>query len=119
VRRVTRFNAPIIEPSLPLALLAWKYLDQARDQAFPVMQNGQLLGMITGAECEQIPRLEWGKVRVRELMIPREKLVLISANDDLQTAMHALESAQLNHAPVFDGTAFIGMLNRRDIVYRT
>ena len=32
VRRVTRFNAPIIEPSLPLALLAWKYLDNGSNQ---------------------------------------------------------------------------------------
>lgn len=119
VQRVMRFSVPLIEPSLPLALLAWKYLDYARDQAFPVMEHGQLVGVISGAECEQVPRLEWGKTRVRERMIPRHKLVIISMQDDLESAMQALDRAGLDHAPVFEGSHFAGMLNRRDIVYRT
>lgn len=119
VRRVMRFNVPIIEPSLPLALLAWRYLDHNRDQAFPVMERGVLVGMISAVEVDPIPRLEWGRVRVRDRMIPRDRLVMVRTYDDLQSALEALDAAQMNHALVFDSEAFVGMLNRRDIVYRT
>jgi CBS domain-containing protein len=119
VRRVMRFNVPTIEPATPLAILAWKYMDHARDQAFPVVDNEQLVGIITAMEVDKIPRLEWGKYRVAEMMLPREKLIVVTPDDDLQAAMTALDAAGMNHAPVFEADRLVGMLNRRDIVYRT
>jgi CBS domain-containing protein len=119
VKKVMRFNVPIVEPNWPLAILAWRYLDHARDQAFPVMDNGALVGMITAIEADKIPRLEWGRVRVEQTMLPRERLAIVAPDDDLTTVMAALESKGMNHAPVFDNDQFVGMLNRRDIVYRT
>jgi Zn-dependent protease len=119
VRRVMRFNVPLVEPNWPLAILAWRYLDHARDQAFPVMVGSDLVGMVTAAEVDRIPRLEWGKVRVEQTMLPRERLCLVNADDDLQSALEALEAKGMNHAPVFEAGRLVGMLNRRDIVYRT
>jgi len=119
VRRVMRFNVPVIEPTMRLALLAWRYLDHARDQAFPVVQDGDLVGMISSLEADRIPRLDWGKYTVAEIMIPREKLRILSPDDNIGAALSALESAGMDHAPVYDDGQFVGMLNRRDIVYRT
>lgn len=119
VRRVMRFNVPIIEPGTPLAILAWRYMDHAPDQAFPVMQGGDLVGMVTATEVDKFPRLDWGKIKVEQSMLPREKLCIIAPDDDLETALAALEAKGLNHAPVFDAGQLVGMLNRRDIVYRT
>jgi CBS domain-containing protein len=119
VRKVMRFNVPIIAPEMPLAMLAWKYLDHARDQAFPVMAGGGLVGMITVMEIDHVPRLDWGKHRVEEYMLPRERLSIIAPGDDIAAALQTLEAAGLDHAPVFEGELFVGMLNRRDIVYRT
>jgi CBS domain-containing protein len=119
VRRIMRFNVPIIEPATPLAFLAWKYFDHAKDQAFPVMRNGQLVGMVTATELNKISRIEWGKYRVEQVMLPRERLCVINPDDPLQTAFDALEAAGMDHAPVLDMSGLVGMLNRRDIVYRT
>lgn len=119
VRRVMRFNVPIIEPTLPLAILAWRYLDHARDQAFPVMHDGDLVGLVSAVEVDKIPRLDWGKVRVEQTMLPRDSLCVVAPDDDLQSALAALEAKGMNHAPVFDAGQLVGMLNRRDIVYRT
>lgn len=119
VRRVMRFNVPTVESGLPLALLAWRYLDHARDQAFPVIDNGLLVGLVSAVEVDKFPRLEWGKIRVGQVMLPRDRLCIVSPDDDIQSALTAFETTGTNHAPVFDGGGFIGMLNRRDIVYRT
>jgi Zn-dependent protease/predicted transcriptional regulator len=119
VRKVMRFNVPTVEPTMRLALLAWKYLDHARDQAFPVMDNGELVGLISAIQVDKIPRLEWGKYTVSEIMVPRDMLTIIASDEAIQKAFIALEQAGMDHAPVYDGIQFVGMLNRRDIVYRT
>src|SRR5258708_12409183 len=102
VRRVMRFNVPTIEPTTPLAILAWKYMDHARDQAFPVVDNEQLVGIITAMEVDKIPRLEWGKYRVAEMMLPREKLIVFTPDDDLHAPMPHLHAARIHHAPPFE-----------------
>ncbi len=119
VRRVMRFNVPVIAPDLMLAMLAWKYMDQAPDQAFPVMDGDALVGMVTAAQVTPIPRLEWGKVRVRQAMLPLDQLRTVAPDDDLAGALAIMDAARLNHAPVFEAGRLIGMLNRRDIVYKT
>ncbi len=119
VRRVMRSNVPTVEPSMPLALLAWRYLDHYRDQAFPVVENGALVGMISAMEVNKIPRLEWGKFKVAQTMLPREKLCVVAPNDNIRTALDALDTSGMDHAPVYEAEQFVGMLNRRDIVYRT
>jgi Zn-dependent protease/CBS domain-containing protein len=119
VSRVTRRNVPVLTGDMYLAIFAWKYFDHAHDQAFPVMQGDDLIGMMTAAEMTRIPRLEWGTHKVSEVMLLRERLCLVRAEEDLQTVMAALDKAGLDHAPVYQAGNFIGMLNRRDIVYRT
>ncbi len=119
VRRVMRFNVPVVEASWPLAILAWRYLDHARDQAFPVMDDGTLVGLVSALEVDKIPRLDWGKILVQDTMLPRERLCIVGPDDDLESALAALEATGMNHAPVFDSGQLVGMLNRRDIVYRT
>jgi Zn-dependent protease/predicted transcriptional regulator len=119
VQRVMRFDVPTIEPSMPLAILAWKYLDHYRHQAFPVVENGTLVGMISSMETNKIPREEWGKVKVAQTMLPLEKLCVVAPNDNIGAALDALEKTGMDHAPVYEADRFVGMLNRRDIVYRT
>lgn len=117
--RVLRYNVPLIDARLPLALLAWRYLDHAPDQAFPVFHNGALIGMITAAQVERVPRLEWGRVRVGDVMLPLNTFPILFVSEPLERAKAQLDAYNVDHAPVFDGTQFVGMVNRRDIVYRT
>jgi Zn-dependent protease/CBS domain-containing protein len=119
VQRVMRTNVPLVDPSMRLAMLAWKYMDYAPDQAFPVLDNGVLVGMVTARETEKHSRLDFGKLSVRDVMLPRDKVVTVRMYDDLQQALSALDAAQADHAIVFDDEGMVGTLNRRDIVYRT
>ncbi len=117
--RVLRHNVPLIDARLPLALLAWRYLDHAPDQAFPVFHEGALVGMVTAAQVERVPRLEWGRVRVADVMLPLTAFPILFITEPLESAKAQLDAYNVDHAPVFDGVQFVGMVNRRDIVYRT
>jgi Zn-dependent protease len=117
--RVLRHNVPLIDARLPLALLVWRYLDHAPDQAFPVFRDGALIGMITAAQVERVPRLDWGRVRAGDVMLPLSAFPILFVTEPLERAKAQLDAYNVDHAPVFDGAQFVGMVNRRDIVYRT
>jgi predicted transcriptional regulator len=119
VRRVMRFNVPEIPPDWPLAMFAWRYFDHAPDQAFPVMESGELLGVVTATQLEPIPRLDWGKTYVREVMLRRDRLPIVAPEDEIQAALAAIDALHAEHAPVMEHGRLVGMLNRRDITYRT
>ena len=119
VRRVMRFNVPEISPDWPLAMFAWRYFDHAADQAFPVMEAGELVGLVAAAQLDPIPRLEWGKIYVREAMLPRDRLPIVAPDDELAAALAAIDAQHAVHAPVMERGRLVGMLNRRDITYRT
>lgn len=120
VQRVMRQNAPPVAQELPVAIFAWRFYDHAPDQAFPVVDSDFLLvGMLSAVELAAVPRLEWGTYKVRDLMRPRADLPVIAPDDDLKKAMTALDSARLDYAPVLLNGQVVGMLNRRDITYRT
>jgi Zn-dependent protease len=119
VRQVMRINVPLIEPTMPLAILAWRYLDHARDQAFPVVHEQHLVGLVTSFEVDKHPRLDWGRIRVEHVMIPADKVPTVRPTDSIATAMAAMDEKQMAHAPVVLDGVVVGMLNRRDIVYRT
>lgn len=119
LRRVLRHNVPLIDARLPLALLAWRYLDHAPDQAFPVLKDGVLVGMVSAAQTDAVPRLEWGKVHVDDVMLPLSAFPILLVSETLERAKAQLDAYNVDHAPVFEGTQFVGMVNRRDIVYRT
>ena len=120
VRRVMRQNAPVVAPELPLAIFAWRFFDHAPDQAFPVVDDArQLVGMVSALEMASVPRLEWGTYKVQDIMRPQAELPLIGPDDDIRQAATALDTARIDHAPVLADGQVIGMLNRRDITYRT
>jgi Zn-dependent protease len=119
VQRVMRQNAPPVAPNLPLAIFAWRFYDHAPDQAFPVIDGALLVGMLSAVELAPVPRLEWGTYKVRDLMRPSADLPIIAPDDDLKQALAALDTAKLDHAPVVSDGQVVGMLNRRDITYRT
>jgi len=83
------------------------------------MDGEQLVGLLTAAQVTPIARTEWGKVRVREAMLAADRLRIVGPNDDLTAALRALDSVGLDYAPVLEDGHLIGMLNRRDITYRT
>jgi predicted transcriptional regulator len=119
VRRVMRFPPNTIDSRKPIAFLAWKFFDRDHDQAVVVLDDSEVVGLVTFFDIDRYPRLEWGKIHVSEVMQPRERITVLAANDTIARALDGFEKTGTNYAPVLEGTALVGVLFRRDIVYRT
>jgi CBS domain-containing protein len=73
-------------------------------------------GMITMHDIKNIPRDQWGRIRVREAMTPLGGLKSVRPDDDLSTVLRILVENDINQIPVIQDNAIIGLIGRDNIL---
>ncbi len=116
VARMMRLNPPTVRADVSVRTLVEDYVMRSDDQGFPVVENNQLVGMVTLDDIRRVPREAWDTTRVREIMTPLAKLAVVSANEDAAEAWTKLAQLDVRQLPVVRGTELAGLLRRRDLV---
>jgi CBS domain-containing protein len=81
--------------------------------AYPVVDNGRVVGVVTAALVERVPLASRESTSVAEVMRPAQAL---SPDDDLGRALQAMSEKDVRLLPVVqDGTA-VGILQRSDVM---
>jgi Zn-dependent protease/CBS domain-containing protein len=83
--------------------------------AFPVVAGDELVGLIGTREIQAV-RDKWPEVRVKDVMLPAERVKAIPADSDAADAMSELADRGVNEVAVVDHGSFVGLLRREDIV---
>jgi Zn-dependent protease/CBS domain-containing protein len=116
---IRRFMTPdpvVVAPSLDLLHWVEDFVYRFHHTVFPVSTNGRLEGVITTQALGGIPRAEWAKHTVGEVMTSDLSAVSISADSD---ALAALEKMQRTRSPmllVTDGDRFLGIVSLKDLI---
>jgi Zn-dependent protease len=85
-------------------------------RCFFVAENGQLLGMLSLRDFNQVPRDEWGHVKAEQAMVPLARVARVRSDTELMTALKTMDDAQVNQVPVMQGNQIEGMLSREQIL---
>ncbi len=105
-------DCPAISGEISLDEFVHDHLLQSARRCFPVIDGGEMRGLMTIHALKQHPKEEWGSIRVGEAMIPREKLFTASPDDDLAEVFKRLSRENVNQLVILDGDRFAGMLSR-------
>jgi Zn-dependent protease len=116
VRRLMRSDAPTVTPSTRLSDLVDNYLMRTDERAFPVVEGDRLAGLVCLEDLRRVPRDEWDRTLVSQVMTPAGKLDLISPSEDAAHALQKLAQRDVRQMPVVQDGHVIGMLRRRDIL---
>lgn len=84
---------------------------------FFVADNGKLLGMLTLRDISQIPQQKWGFTTTSQAMVPANRLVSVSPDTELLSALRTMDSANLGEVPVLDNGDLVGMLSRDKVLH--
>lgn len=103
-----------MSPDLDLASLVDAYFP-GTDRAFPIVRGRELLGLVTIADIRRVPRAEWTRVRVEEVMVPAERLYRVRPDDDLFTALTTITRRGVGQIPILADGEFRGFVVREDI----
>ncbi len=116
VAEVMRRNPPTITSDRRVSELFSEYIMQTDDQGFPVVDGGQLVGLVTLQDVRETPREAWETTQVREIMTPAEALVTVGPEDGAIHALDELAQRDIRQLPVISGGQLEGLVRRRDIV---
>lgn len=83
--------------------------------ALPVCTDQGLVGIVTLADVKRLPQDTWNNTPVQEIMT-RSPLLSVDQEEDINRALQILAKNGLNQIPVLNGTQFVGLLSRSDVI---
>ena len=119
VANLMRRDPPIVSSEATLSALVHDHLMGTDDHAFPVVDDGQLVGIVCLHDVREISKSRWDEVRVADVMTPRADLTTVVPEEDAGEALNQLQREGVRQLPVVSadsGQQLVGLLRRRDIL---
>jgi Zn-dependent protease/CBS domain-containing protein len=104
-----------VEPSISLDEAVDKYFLRYGYGGFPVIENGKFLGILTLKEVKNVPREDWGRVKVSEVYVPHDKKWEVSVNDDVAKALELMIKEDKGRIVVTERDKILGLITRNGI----
>jgi Zn-dependent protease/predicted transcriptional regulator len=115
VRSLLVSHVEALSPDEPLETAVKDTVLRSDQNSFPVLAGDELVGVV-GIREIQAARDRWPEVRVKDVMLPAERVKAIPADSDAADALNELANRDVNEVAVVDRGSFIGLLRREDIV---
>jgi Zn-dependent protease/predicted transcriptional regulator len=105
-----------VPPEITVQKLVSDYLLVHRHGGYPVMKNGEVLGVVTLQSARAVPKEKRDYVTVREAMVPIEHTVMVKSSVTALDAMQKMARNKVGRVLVIDGGRLAGIATREDIV---
>jgi CBS domain-containing protein len=115
VEQVMEKDIESVRPDTTIDFLVQAIFVQKRKRAVPVVENDNLVGVITISDIKTLPQEKWPITPVFQVM-HREPIHAAKPEDDLNMAMKLMAQYDLNQIPVLNHGKLVGMLTRADVI---
>jgi predicted transcriptional regulator len=92
------------------------YILRSGEDAYPVIRDDILMGVVTVANVKALPRQDWGLRTAGDIMTPYDRLPVVHPEEEATDAMNMLSSKRLKELFVVQGRELLGVLRRKDII---
>ncbi|MEA3407577.1 MAG: site-2 protease family protein [Chloroflexota bacterium] len=116
VSRMMRRDPPTVSSFVSVDSFVHDHVMRSDDYGFPVVDDGELVGIITLDDVRAISRGEWTDLSVRDIMTKAEDLITVGPDEDAADALQKLINNQVRQLPVMEDEKLVGLVRRRDIV---
>jgi Zn-dependent protease/CBS domain-containing protein len=104
-----------VGPDVPVDALVHDYFLRRPYNAFPVVQDDVLVGMVTLNGLQDLPREAWeGKVAAH-VMVPLEKLVLVDPETPMVQVLEQMQNSESRRVLVARDWELMGIISASDI----
>lgn len=115
VRSVMQTRVPVISSNASLDDLLARNLAQPGGHTMFVMDNQEIIGMVTMQDVKRTIMDKWSSATVSDIMIPVSDLLYVSADEDVVEALERLQRFDMRHIPVMFNNRIVGLLHRKDV----
>ena len=110
-------DCPSVAPDLTLERLVHDEVLGAGRRCFVVAEDGHLRGLLTLHEVKGVPREQWSRAKVEEVMQPAQALSVVGPEEALLGALQKMDDAKVAQLPVVADGHWLGMLDREHILH--
>jgi Zn-dependent protease len=97
--------------------LVTDYFHRYAHGSFPVSASGaRLAGVVSLSQVKTIPRDEWSRTPVRQIMTPSERACALDPEEDCFAALEKMMRCDAGRLPVVVSGEIVGILSRRDVM---
>lgn len=82
---------------------------------FPVFEDGRFLGIITLKEIKDVPRGEWEKVKVSDIVVSHSRAWEVSPESDVMKALELMIAEDKGRVIVTEDDKIVGLITRNGI----
>lgn len=118
VRDVMDEEVAVVGPNLTLDTLYDQYERSREVESFPVTSDGRLLGSIDVKQILSVPRGQWARTRVTDVMTELGRLQTTTGREPVLDALLRFDRTRLDAIPVVDeeGKHLVGILTRERLL---
>lgn len=102
-----------VPPDMPVAEVM-KLMYETKHLGFPVVERGNLVGMITLGDVRAAPEIDREAMQVRDMM--SKNVVTLPPSAPLTDAMKIMSGTGIGRVPVRDGEKLVGIVTRTDVM---
>ncbi len=106
-----------VTPDITLQQLMDDVFMRSRFVAFPVVEDGRPIGLVTLHQLREVPRDEWAYVQVRHVMLPLEPQLVVSPEESMMTVMDRLRASPASRVLVMSDGQLVGIITARDVAH--
>jgi CBS domain-containing protein len=111
-RDVMTPECPSVPAHLSLSQLVEDYIMSSGRRCFVVTADGRLLGLITVHQVKNIPRADWSRTSVQQVMIPLARLRWVAPDADVGEVLTLMDDGDVGQVPVVRDGQLLGLIGR-------
>jgi len=115
-REVMTIDCPNVSRNLTLDELVQHYILYTSRRCFPVVDEGQLFGLVTIHHVKEVPKGRRTITTVDNVMTPLEQLKTIKPDDNLSDVLNKMTTEDVNQMPVIEDGQMVGMVARDSLL---
>lgn len=106
----------LLSPDMRVSEFIEQVLEKHRLTSFPVARDGRLHGMLSLERLKELPEDRWPHTLIREVMLPVDDSLFITARASVEHAASKLKTSRLRHLAVIDSDGLVvGFLSDADL----
>jgi Zn-dependent protease/CBS domain-containing protein len=109
-------NCPTVEAYLNLQDFVDQYLLQSGLRGYVVVQNQEIVGLITPHEVKNVPRDLWPQTSIQAAMLPLSQVRTVSPETPALQALEMMGRNDINQLPVVSDGHLEGIFSRTHVV---
>ena len=116
VARLMREEVQPVDAKHTVAQLVEEVILRSEQSSFPVLSDGKWVGLVTMDEVRRVPHTDWEHETVEHIMIPRERLITVTPEGNVDSALKAMAKGTHEQILVEQGGTVRGFLRQRDVL---